>query len=162
MLRTLAFGGSRSFSKSCSHTCAAESGEFGEKNIKTVGSCAQECWNRRYIGTDYGLHRGYVETMATNTIRKFIAYVNAVTAQIGLFVDDCRVAHPAPNSTIPAEPSTTIGLPSAMTCVASSAPFTSGIPNSRATIAAWEKGPPTSVIAALAMLKSGVQIGVVV
>jgi len=66
------------------------------------------------------------------------------------------------NSTMPAEPSTTTGAPSAITCVASIAPVTSGMPNSRATIAAREKGPPTSVTAALEMLKSGVQTGVVV
>src|SRR6266487_105605 len=53
-------------------------------------------------------------------------------------------------------------MPSTITCVASSAPFTSGMPNSRATIAACDIGPPTSVTAALAMLKRGVQIGVVV
>ena len=45
--------------------------------------------------------------------------------------------------------------------VASIAPLTKGMPNSRATIAACEKGPRTSVIAALAMLNRGVQTGVV-
>ena len=64
------------------------------------------------------------------------------------------------NSTMPAEPSTTMDVPSAMSRVASTAPFTSGMPNSRATIAACEKGPPTSVTAAAAMLNRGVQIGV--
>src|SRR5712691_526187 len=68
----------------------------------------------------------------------------------------------AHNSTMPAEPSTTTDMPSTITCVASSAPLTSGMLNSRATIAACDIGPPTSVTAALAMLKRGVQIGVVV
>src|SRR5215469_15877409 len=67
----------------------------------------------------------------------------------------------AHHSTMPAEPSTTTDMPSTITCVASSAPLTSGMPNSRATIAACVIRPPTSVTAALAMLKSGVQIGVV-
>jgi hypothetical protein len=40
------------------------------------------------------------------------------------------------SSTTPVEPLTTTGVPSAMTLVASRAPSTSGMPNSRATIAA--------------------------
>jgi hypothetical protein len=48
-----------------------------------------------------------------------------------------------------------------MAVVASSAPLTSGMPNSRATMAACAKLPPTSVTVAAAMLNSGVQTGVV-
>jgi hypothetical protein len=48
---------------------------------------------------------------------------------------------------------------SSITRVASTARSTSGVPNSRATIAACEKGPPTSVTAAAAMAGRGVQIG---
>lgn len=65
------------------------------------------------------------------------------------------------SSARPLEPSTVIAVPSVTTRVASIAPLTKGMPNSRATIAACEKGPPTSVITALAILNRGVQTGVV-
>ena len=54
---------------------------------------------------------------------------------------------PAPR-TVPAEPSTRTRSPSGARVVALPQPTTAGIPSSRATIAAWDSGAPTSVTTA--------------
>src|SRR5215212_7489827 len=61
------------------------------------------------------------------------------------------------SSTVPAVPSTRTRSPVFNRIVASPQPTTAGIPSSRATIAAWDNGAPTSVTTAAARGKSGVQ-----
>ena len=61
--------------------------------------------------------------------------------------------------TVPSVPSTLIVCPVRMAAVARPVPTTAGIPYSRATIAACDITPPTSVTVALIFEKIGAQAG---
>jgi hypothetical protein len=62
----------------------------------------------------------------------------------------------ATTTTVPAEPSTSTIIPSTSRAVPLAVSVTAGIPNSRATTAAWDIVPPMSVTTAAACPNSGV------